>query len=87
MDIHVTLRDKRTGVEGVYVDDAHGLLDRAIRSLWVEGSYACDCNRSVFLLGQENELLCSNVYGAQLIELLKIADETGRLIWQPGVLE
>jgi len=89
MDIHVTLRDRETGQQGVSVHRGYDPDDSIVRFHWTEGNYCCDCNRSIFLLGRDvdDPLPCNNGDHDQRIELLKIVDETGRLIYQPGVLE
>jgi len=89
MDIHVTLRDKETGQRGVYICPDYDLEDCVIRWLWTEGNY--DSAQGMFLAdghgSDDPNLQYNNDLRPQHVELLKIVDETGRLIWQRGVLE
>ena len=63
MVVVAVLRHRKTGRQGRYEHDwpdSSGL--RGVLWLWTEGNYACDCNRSIFLLGRDldNTLSCNS---------------------------
>jgi peptide methionine sulfoxide reductase MsrB len=56
--ITLTLYDVETG----YLRDVETAeqWDGALDYQWTEGNYACDCNRSLFLLGHKVESQCGD---------------------------
>jgi len=89
MKYTVTLRDRVTGDQKEYTQP-HNYSDEHIRFQWLEGKYACDCNRSLVLWDDEDkELPCNRPKDdtTRRIDLLKIVDETGRLVWPTPIEE
>ena len=74
MVVSALLRHRKTGQQGRYEHEwPEGSGRRGVLWLWTEGNYACDCNRSIFLLGRDldDTLPCNN--GAPAIELVELS--------------
>lgn len=91
MKIAARLRDIVAGDEGVYLDrwDDDVTYDDVIH-MWIEGNYACDCNRGSFLSdvldndpdADELDLPCNLFHNTGRIKLLELRDvDTNTLLW------
>lgn len=77
ISVCATLRDGRDGFTKViekpwYVTD--GDVERTKNAAlhnWTEGNYACDCNRSLFMYGEDRQLPCDDGI-AKVIELVRL---------------
>lgn len=95
MKYTVTLKDRVTGDRRDYTqdydyqDDAddperYYTADEKVAYQWLEGNYECDCNRALFLWNWAGEEVPCNQYqndATRRIDLLKIVDDTGRLVY------
>lgn len=81
----VRLLDTRDGKEYTHEDEYTNFecdawdLDGGVVWDWTDGNYSCDCNRSGFVDNALPDLDCNT--GDNLIKLLSIVREDGRLIW------
>jgi len=69
------LRDKRNGRT---VDHAWTWLDSYASPIymWTDWNYGCDCNRSLFMYGEEGAIDCNKGDADQVIELVALIDES-----------
>lgn len=76
----VYLQDTRTGEIKVYHDD----FDHTEDSLYIyeDGNYKCDCNRSLFMYGNDTDKHLECNVGDNLIRIVKIVevDEHGNVL-------
>lgn len=78
MTVAALLRSRETGREGRYAHEwSSGIA--SLLWLWTEGNFACDCNRSIFLLGRDvsDTLPCNG--GEPTIELVELVVDGERL--------
>lgn len=75
------LRNVETGETGIYEDDwdyREGEGHTALY-MWCDGNFSCDCNRSRFLYGYDEEKVMPCSDGRIVIDLLTIK-ETGHVL-------
>ena len=93
MKYTVTLKDGMTGDQRDCIQDydyqddpeRYYTADEKVKYQWLEGNYECDCNRALFLWNWDGEEVPCNQYQndfTRRIDLLKIVDSTGRLIYE-----
>ena len=77
------LRDKITGFEADYTEEyASYVTEDTIEYVWDHGNYSCDCNRSLFLYGENppREFPCRDAQ----IELVSVTDSDGLQVYTDG---
>lgn len=88
MKYTVTLKDRVTGYQREYTqpfdyqDNERGTAKEKAVHQWVEGNYACDCSRADFLWHRiDVDVPCNNKDDTRRIDLLRLVDEDGRVVW------
>ena len=80
----IKLKDRLTGYERDYIRDyPYEVTD--LLYLWLEGNFACDCNRALFLWDWEIELPCNRDERNRRIDLIYIKElKSGKIIYEIG---
>jgi hypothetical protein len=81
------LRNKETGETAVYEEGYDWDSEQSMLFQWLENNYSCDCNRSLFMYGwdEDRELGCN--LGENTIVLDRVVREDGTEVELPGSQE
>ncbi len=74
MIVKADLRDTRTGKCVQHTCKIEKEWEPGQFHQWTEGNYSCDCNRSLFMYGEEGELPCNNGKNVIVLDRLQVGD-------------